>query len=87
MRVSIAEAEKQLPELAKLAQRGEEVILLQDGKPALQLVPIARTPLPPEDRLKVLEKVRQRAKDNPPTFETDAARSQDFLYDEHGLPK
>ena len=87
MRVSIAEAEKQLPELAKRAQRGEEVILLQDGKPALQLVPLGRSPLPPEERVKVLERIRQRAKNNPPSFETDAARSQDFLYDEHGLPK
>ena len=87
MRISIAEAEGQLTELVKLAQSGVEVVLLQDGQPSMQLVPIARSPLPAEERLKLFERIRQSAKDDPPEFGTDAARSQDFLYDEFGLPK
>ncbi|AXV16227.1 type II toxin-antitoxin system prevent-host-death family antitoxin [Neorhizobium sp. SOG26] len=87
MRISIAEAEGQLTELVKLATQGEEVVLTQDGGASVRLEPISRSPLPTEERLKLFEKIRQSAKDDPPDFGTDAARSQDFLYDEFGLPK
>lgn len=87
MRISVAEAEGKLAELISRAQRGEEVVLTEAGKPALQLVPLARSPLSPEERLEVFARIRQRAQENPSGFDTDAARSQDFLYDEFGLPK
>jgi antitoxin (DNA-binding transcriptional repressor) of toxin-antitoxin stability system len=44
MRISVAEAEGQLPKLVKLAQTGVDVILTEDGKVDLQLVPISRLP-------------------------------------------
>lgn len=87
MRISIAEAEGRLTDLVRLAQSGVEVVLLQEGGTATQLVPIARAPLSAEERMKIFNEIRQKAKDDPPDFDTDAARSQDFLYDEYGLPK
>jgi Antitoxin of toxin-antitoxin stability system len=87
MRISVAEAEGLLADLISRAKRGEDVVLTEDGRPTLRLIRIERSPLPPEERLKVFKKIRQRAKEDPPAFETDAARSQDFLYDEFGLPK
>jgi antitoxin (DNA-binding transcriptional repressor) of toxin-antitoxin stability system len=86
MRISVAEAEGQLPKLVKLAQTGVDVILTEDGKVDLQLVPISRSPLPPGERMKVFQEARQRSREKGPAFDTDAARSQDFLYDDDGLP-
>jgi len=87
MRISMTEAKTQLPKLAKLAQNGVDVFLIDDGKPSFQLVPISWSPLPVEERMKVFEKVRQRGRDKgPANFETDAAHSQDFLYGDDGLP-
>ncbi len=87
MRISIKEAEGEFPRIAKLAQDGVEVILTEEGEPSLQLVPIARSPLPPEERMAVFDRVRQRGREKgPANFDTDAAHSQDFLYDEDGLP-
>jgi prevent-host-death family protein len=37
--VSIKEARDRFTELARLAERGEEVVITRNGKPALQLVP------------------------------------------------
>lgn len=89
MRISIAEAEGQLTELVRLASEGEEVVLTQVDGPAIrfELVPEPRTPLNPGERRKVIEEVqaRVRAMNLPPG--PDAAHSQDFLYDEFGLPK
>ncbi|MEH6691833.1 MAG: type II toxin-antitoxin system prevent-host-death family antitoxin [Pseudorhizobium pelagicum] len=87
MRISVAEAEGKLAELVARAQRGEDVVLTQHGKPALQLVSVAQSPLSPEERLEVFARIRKRARKDPSPFEGDAARSQDFLYDEFGLPK
>ncbi len=86
MRISIAEAERQLPKLAELVQKGVDVVLTQDGKPSMQLIPLSRSPLSAEERRKVFQRVRQKAREERPAFDTDAARSQDFLYDENGLP-
>lgn len=87
MRISVADAAGKFTELAKRAERGEEVILTQDGRPSLQLVPIARRPLPPEERRRVFDEIRKNGGKWSSDFDTDAARSQDFLYDEFGLPK
>ncbi len=89
MRISIAEAEGQLTELVRLVSEGEEVLLTQVDGPAvrLELVPEPRAPLTPGEKRKLIEEVqaRVRAMNLPPG--PDAAHSQDFLYDEYGLPK
>lgn len=88
MRISVTEAAENFSELAKLAERGEEVILTQDGRPSLQLVPIAeKKPLSREEKQKVFDEIRKSGPKWASDFDTNAARSQDFLYDENGLPK
>ncbi|WFR94615.1 type II toxin-antitoxin system Phd/YefM family antitoxin [Rhizobium tumorigenes] len=88
MRISIAEAEGQLTELVRLATQGEEVVLTQAGGPAvkLELVPEARVSITPEEKSELIARLQAevRRKNLPPG--PDAARSQDFLYDEYGLP-
>jgi prevent-host-death family protein len=87
MRISVAEAAERLTELTNRADRGEQVVLTENGRSAFQLVPVARKPLPPEERKKLFDEIRSKAPTWSSPFDTDAARSQDFLYDEFGLPK
>ncbi|MBS0297393.1 MAG: type II toxin-antitoxin system prevent-host-death family antitoxin [Proteobacteria bacterium] len=85
MRVSVSEAKAQLTELVRLAEAGEEVILTRHGHAAVRLAPIKAAP-DRAARRAILDQVRAagRAKATPGP---SAARSQDFLYDEDGLPK
>ncbi len=85
MRVSVTEAKGQLTELVRRAEAGDEVILTRHGHPSVRLVPIKTVP----DRMSRrahLEAVRAsgvlRATPGP-----SAARSQDFLYGDDGLPE
>ncbi|WJR65522.1 type II toxin-antitoxin system prevent-host-death family antitoxin [Neorhizobium sp. CSC1952] len=86
MRISIAEAEGQLTELVRLANQGEEVVLTQDGLASVRLEPVKK-PISREEKARLLDRLQEevRKKNLPPG--PDAARSQDFLYDEYGLPK
>lgn len=85
MDVPVSEAKGQLTELVRRAESGEEVILTRFGRPVVRLVPVAVKATAAERRA-VMEEVRSdgaaRAKPG-----VSAARSQDFLYDESGLPK
>jgi prevent-host-death family protein len=85
MHVSVTDAKAQLTELVRRAERGDEVILTRHGHPAVRLVPIARR-LDRQSRRAVLEAARAAgaAKATPGPV---AARSQDFLYDDDGLPR
>ena len=86
MEVSVTEAEEQLDDLVRRAEAGEEVILTCNGRPAVRLLPIGQTT--PEERARrhaALEKFRKEASAKM-TPGPSAARSQDFLYDERGLP-
>ena len=84
MRVAPSEAEGQLTELVRLAEAGDDVVLTREGQPVVRLVPVKTTPTV-EERRRLLAEVRAagRAKAKPGPI---AARSQDFLYDEDGLP-
>lgn len=85
MRVSVTDAKTRLTELVRRAEEGDEIILTRHGQPAVRLVPIKERPTRAEKRA-LLEALRlaggQKATKGP-----SAARSQDFLYDEFGLPK
>ena len=85
MRVTVSEAKGQLTELVRRAEAGDEVILTRHGHPAVRLVPVNRRK-DKEYRRRVLDEVMAAgaAKASPGP---DAARSQDLLYDENGLPK
>jgi prevent-host-death family protein len=83
--ISVTEAKGQLTDLVRRAEAGDEIILTRHGQPAVRLVPV-KSMRDPKARRELLETIREsgtaRAKAGPP-----AARSQDFLYGEYGLPE
>jgi prevent-host-death family protein len=85
MRVSVTDAKGRLTDLVRRAEAGDEVILTRHGQPAARLVAISVLP-DRATRRKVMEDVR-RAGAAKAIEGVSAARSQDFLYDEDGLPK
>lgn len=84
MQVSVSEAKGQLTELVRRAEAGDEVVLTRHGHPAVRLVPVKRV-ADAKSRRALLKAVRASAAEKASTG-PDAARSQDFLYDEDGLP-
>jgi len=85
MRITVSDAKGQLTELVRRAESGDEVILTRHGHPVVRLVPVKAAP-DRAARRAALEAFRKAAataaKEGP-----GAARSQDFLYDDDGLPK
>ncbi len=84
IQVPVSEAKAQLTELVRRAQAGEEIILTRHGQQAVRLVPAG----PVIDRSRrsalvdaILVRARAKAGAGP-----SAARSQDFLYGDDGLP-
>jgi prevent-host-death family protein len=84
VRISVTEAKGQLTELVRRAEAGDEVILTRHGHAAVRLVPVLAV-LDRKDRRTLLEEVRARGVARA-TAGPDAARSQDFLYGDDGLP-
>lgn len=85
MRVSVTDAKGQLTELIRRAEGGEEILLTRHGQAAVRLVPVREKPAA-TDRRKLLEALSRQAQPKA-TPGPGAARSQDSLYDESGLPK
>jgi prevent-host-death family protein len=85
MEISVTDAKGQLTELVRRAEAGDDVILTRHGHPAVRLVPITRE-VDARTRRALLEEVRAAGM-RKVSSGTDAARSQDFLYDVNGLPK
>lgn len=85
LEVAVSEAEGQLTELVRKAEEGEEVILTRFGRPVVRLERV-RPKLTPAERHALLEELSAagRAKATPGPC---AARSQDFLYGEDGMPE
>lgn len=83
MDVSVTDAKAQLTELVRRAEEGEEIVLTRHGRPAVRLVPTAQKPTAAQKRA-LMEEIRDAAPKN--YSGPSAARSQDFLYDDDGLP-
>jgi prevent-host-death family protein len=85
MQIPVSEAKSQLTDLVRRAEAGEEVVLTRHGHAVARLAPIRARP-DAKARLAVITAVRAAAagKASPGP---DAARSQDFLYDDDGLPR
>lgn len=85
MRISVSDAKAQLTELVRRAEAGEAIVLTRHGQEAVRLVPVRRA-VSPADRRALMERVRlagaAKARSGP-----EAARSQDFLYDDDGMPR
>jgi prevent-host-death family protein len=85
MRVSVTDAKGQLTELVRRAEAGDEVVLTRHGHAVVRLVPV-KAALDSASRRALLEAARTsgfaKAKGG-----SNAARSQDFLYGDDGLPE
>jgi prevent-host-death family protein len=84
MKIAVSEAKGQLAELVRRAEAGEEVILTRHGHPAARISAV-RAAHDPERRILRLQKI-SRAAAAKFTDGPGAARSQDFLYGDDGLP-
>lgn len=84
MQVSVTDAKEQLTDLVRRAEAGDEVVLTRHGRAAVRLVPVEKVHTA-ESRRAVMEAVLGSARGRGDD-QTIAARSQDFLYDENGLP-
>ncbi len=84
MKVSVTDAKGQLTDLVRRAEAGEEVVLTRHGQDAVRLVPVKAVP-DRAARRALLDALRAagaaKAANGP-----SAARSQDFLYGDDGLP-
>jgi prevent-host-death family protein len=85
VKVSLTDAKARLTELVRRAEAGDEVILTSRGEAVARILPIAPA-RDPSGRRALMERVRAAgsAKAGPGP---DAARSQDFLYGDAGLPE
>jgi prevent-host-death family protein len=85
MQISVTEAKGQLTDLVRRAEGGDEVILTRHGHAAVRLVPV-KPVNNAKSRKALLDTVRASAAAKG-TADPRAARSQDFLYGEDGLPE
>ena len=85
MEISVSNAKGQLTDLVRRAEAGDDVVLTRHGQPTVRLVPIKAVP----DRAarRGLMEAISRSGALKAAAGDAAARSQDFLYDEDGLPK
>ena len=88
MEVSLAEAKARFAELVRLAEQGDEIIVTRHGHPAARIT--AASSKPERDWDEVMRRVKEiqkrvRAIEHPEM--ADAAHSQDWLYDDYGLPR
>ena len=84
MRVSVSDAKGHLTELVRRAEAGDEIILTRHGEPAVRQVPVRAIPKRKPRRLLL---AAARASGTAKAYAgPSAARSQDFLYGDDGLP-
>lgn len=84
MQVSVTQAKGQLTDLVRRAEAGDEIILTRHGHAAVRLVPINRAP--DSKARKILLEAARAAGSAKATAGASAARSQDYLYSDDGLP-
>lgn len=84
MQVSVSDAKAQLTELVRRAEAGDEVVLTRHGRPVVRLAPVA--PRPDRTSLRATIEAIQASAAAKITPGPCAARSQDFLYDDDGMP-
>ena len=87
MQISVSEAKRQLADLVRRAEAGEEVVLTRRGKAAVRLVPIAKASAKLSQGRRAVMDAAQRSAKAKLRPGSSAARSQDFLYDDNGLPQ
>lgn len=83
--IPVSEAKAQLTALVRRAEAGDDVVLTRNGQPVARITSMVRRRPTPEERLEAIRKVQAAVKGKLPA-DFDAARSQDFLYGDDGLP-
>jgi len=86
MRVSVTDAKAQLTDLIRRAEAGDEIVLTRHGHDAARIVPVIRPDDTAEKRREFLKELSRKAAAKALPGPS-AARSQDFLYGEDGLPE
>jgi len=71
--------------LIQQVEAGNHIVLTRNGSRVARLIPEMPAKKTKEERRAILEKF-QREASSKIVRDTDAAHSQDFLYDENGLP-
>ena len=85
MRISVSEAKGRLTELVRRAEEGDEIVLTRHGQATVTLVPIQpRRSI--DARRELIDTIRTAAAKKR-LAGVSAARSQDFLYGDTGLPE
>lgn len=84
MNISVTDAKAQLTDLVRRAEAGEEVVLTRHGQPAVKLVAVKTKPTPAEKHALMTRIMAEGSKKALPG--PCAARSQDYLYGDDGLP-
>ncbi len=85
MQISVSKAKGKLTELVRRAEAGHDVVLTRHGRATVALVPVRPRP-DPDARRAVIASVRVAAAGKAEVG-ASAARSQDFLYGDSGLPE
>lgn len=85
MQVSVSDAKAQLTDLVRRAEAGDDIVLTRHGQPTVRLVAV-RTAGDSKARRRIMETARGLAMEKA-VQGASAARSQDFLYDDDGLPE
>lgn len=85
MEVSVTDAKGKLTELVRRALSGDDVVLTRHGQAVARIVPVNKRPSL-ESKMSLIEDLRRSAAAKLAPGPS-AARSQDFLYGEDGLPK
>ena len=84
MQIAITDAKARLTDLVRRAEAGEEVVLTRHGHAIVRLVAM-HAKASAKNRAKLIDAVRAQAVVKV-TAGPAAARSQDFLYDDEGVP-
>lgn len=86
MNIALTDAQKRFAEIVRRAENGEEVVLTRQGRPVARIAPVEKRRPTSEQKRAAIAEIRAAARKVP--FDgVSAARSQDYLYDEDGLPK
>ena len=84
MELAVTDAKARLTDLVRRAEAGEEVVLTRHGHAVARIVALKMRPSSAH-RADLIASIRRRAAAKAIAGPA-AARSQDFLYDEAGLP-
>lgn len=84
MQCAITDAKARLTDLVRRAEAGEEIVLTRHGHAVVRLVAMDAKPST-QDKAKLVAAIRARAASKAAQG-PDAAHSQDFLYDDGGMP-